>query len=71
MGRANQDRQKHARWHPDHWKARVALSSAEAELYAMVAASAETLATMAYAKDLGVAMGGEVFTDSSAVLGIS
>ena len=31
----------------------IALSSAEAELYAMVAASAETLAVMAYAKDLG------------------
>ena len=30
----------------------VALSSAEAELYAMVAASAETLAIIAYAKDL-------------------
>ena len=49
----------------------VALSSAEAELYAMVAASAETLAIIAYAKDLGVAMSGEVFTDSSAALGIS
>ena len=30
----------------------VALSSAEAELYAMVAASAENLAVAAYAKDL-------------------
>ena len=37
----------------------------------MVAASAETLAIIAYAKDVGVAMGGEVFTDSSAALGIS
>ena len=49
----------------------VALSSAEAELYAMVAASAETLAIMAYAQDLGMALSGEVYTDSSAALGIS
>ena len=34
----------------------VALSSAEAELYAMVAASAETLAMAAYAKDIGVSL---------------
>ena len=32
----------------------VALSSAEAELYAMVAASAESLAIISYACDLGV-----------------
>ena len=49
----------------------VALSSAEAELYAMVAASAETLAIMAYAQEIGMALGGEVYTDSSAALGIS
>ena len=49
----------------------VALSSAEAELYAMVAASAETLAVIAYAKDLGLKMEGEIYTDSSAALGIS
>ena len=49
----------------------VALSSAEAELYAMVAASAETLAIVAYARDLGLDLGGEVYTDSSAALGIS
>ena len=49
----------------------VALSSAEAELYAMVAASAETLALIAYAVDLGIALEGEVYTDSSAALGIS
>ena len=46
-------------------------SSAGAELYAMVAASAGTLAIIAYAKDLGVAKGGEVFTDRFAALGIS
>ena len=49
----------------------VALSSAEAELYAMVAASAETLAIIAYAQDLGTIFKGEIYTDSSAALGIS
>ena len=49
----------------------MALSSAEAELYAMVAASAETLAIIAYAKDLGVEFKGEIYSDSSAALGIS
>ena len=49
----------------------IALSSAEAELYAMVAASAESLAIIAYAKDLGNKMTGEVYVDSSAALGIS
>ena len=49
----------------------VALSSAEAELYAMVAASAETLAIQAYARDLGMEFEGEIYTDSSAALGIS
>ena len=38
----------------------VALSSAEAELYAMVAASAETMAIMAYARDLGMVVTGDV-----------
>ena len=38
----------------------VALSSAEAELYAMVAASAETLAIIAYAGDLGMKAEGEI-----------
>ena len=49
----------------------VALSSAEAELYAMVAASAESLAIIAYARDLGVSLGGEVYSDSAAALGIT
>ena len=31
----------------------------------------ETLAIIAYAKDLAVVLGGEIFTDSSAALGIS
>ena len=49
----------------------VALSSAEAELYAMVAASAECLALIAYARDLGMAVSGEIYADSSAALGIA
>ena len=49
----------------------IALSSAEAELYAMVAASAETLALAVYARDLGLDMECELYCDSSAALGIS
>ena len=49
----------------------VALSSAEAELYAMVSVSAEALAIIAYASDLGIELQGEIHTDSSAALGIS
>ena len=49
----------------------VALSSAEAELYAMVATSAETLALQAYARDLGLELECELHCDSSAALGIS
>ena len=49
----------------------VALSSAEAELYAMVAASAETLGLQAYARDLGMEMQCELFCDSAAALGIA
>ena len=49
----------------------VALSSAEAELYSMVAASAECLALIAYAKDLGMTLSGEIYADSSAALGIA
>ena len=49
----------------------VALSSAEAELYAMVAASAETLAIAAYAKDLGLELQCELYCDSAAALGIT
>ena len=37
----------------------------------MVAASAETMAIMAYARDLGMVMTAEVYTDSAAALGIS
>ena len=49
----------------------VALSSAEAELHAMVAASAETLGVIGLCEDLGMRMMGEILADSSAALGIS
>ena len=49
----------------------VALSSAEAELYAMVPASAEAMAMQSYARDLGVEVKNELYTDSSAALGIA
>jgi hypothetical protein len=49
----------------------IALSSAEAELYAMVAATAETLALQAYAKDLGLDLDCELYCDSAAALGIA
>ena len=49
----------------------VALSSAEAELYAMVAASAEAMAIQAYARDIGLEMSVELYADSSAALGIA
>ena len=49
----------------------MALSSAEAELHAMVAASAETLGVIGLCEDLGMRMMGEILADSSAALGIS
>ena len=49
----------------------IALSSAEAELHAMVAASAEALGIVKLCKDLGMKMEGEVYADSSAALGIA
>jgi hypothetical protein len=49
----------------------VALSSAEAELYAMVAALAEVLPISAYARDLGLDLGIEMYCDSAAALGIT
>ena len=49
----------------------VALSSAEAELHAMVAASAEALGIVSPMKDIGVDAVGEVYADSSAALGIA
>ena len=49
----------------------VALSSAEAELHAMVAASAESLGIVSLLADMGVDAIGEVYADSSAALGIA
>ena len=49
----------------------VALSSAEAELHAMVAASAETLGIIALMADMGMRVEGEVYSDSTAALGIA
>ena len=49
----------------------IALSSAEAELYAMVTASAETLAMAVYARDLGLDLKCELYCDSVAALGIA
>ena len=48
----------------------VALSSAEAETYALVLASCETLGIQAYAADLGIVLSAEMFADASAALGI-
>ena len=48
----------------------VALSSAEAELYGLVIASAETLGLISMYKDLGTHMNGVVLGDASAALAI-
>ena len=48
----------------------VALSSAEAETYALVLASCETLGMQAYANDMGLELPAEMFADASAALGI-
>ena len=47
----------------------IALWSAEAERYFMVAASAEAVSIVAYARDFG-AMAAKIYADSSAALGI-
>ena len=44
--------------------------SAEAETYALVAAACEVLGLQACARDLGMNLQGELFTDASAALGI-
>ena len=49
----------------------IALSPAEAELYAMVAVSAEALAIAAYSPDLGPDLAVETYCDSVAALGIT
>ena len=49
----------------------IALSSGEAELYALVKGSSQTLGLIAMADDFGVSLGGRVHTDSSAAIGIT
>jgi hypothetical protein len=49
----------------------VALSSAEAELHAMVAASAEILGIIGLLRDMGHEASGEVYCDASAAIGIA
>ena len=51
-------------------KAMVALSSAEAELYALVKGAAQTLGIMAMPRDLGLDLCGRIFSDASAALAI-
>ena len=51
-------------------QATVALSSAEAELYGLVRASAETLGMMSLYQDLGEAPAGQIMGDASAALAI-
>ena len=48
----------------------LALSSAEAETYGMVACSAEVLGIQSCAKDLGMDYAGAIYADASAALGI-
>ena len=48
----------------------VALSSAEAELYGIVRASAELQGFWSMARDLGFHLGARVYADASAALGI-
>ena len=49
----------------------VALSSAEAELYALTMASSETLGVKALAADFGVTLGAWMWVDASAAIGIA
>ena len=49
----------------------IALSSAEAEVHALVAASSEALGLVAYAADLGFVLKPIIYTDASAALGIA
>ena len=48
----------------------IALSSAEAETYGMVACSAEILGIQACARDMGLTYDGTIYADASAALGI-
>ena len=48
----------------------IALSSGESELYATLLAAAEALGVISMMKDFGCNFNGEVWSDSSAALGI-
>jgi hypothetical protein len=49
----------------------IALSSGEAELYALVKGAAQTLGIMAMAQDFGIELDGGIRSDSSAAIGIT
>ena len=49
----------------------IALSSGEAELYALVKGAAQTLGIMAMAQDFGIEINGGIRSDSSAAIGIT
>ena len=49
----------------------VPLSSAEAELHAMVAAPTEVFGIVRLCRDMGMELGGEIYADSSVALGTS
>ena len=48
----------------------IALSSGEAELYALVKGASQTLGLISMAGDFGITLNGRVHTDSSAAVGI-
>ena len=48
----------------------LALSTAEAELYAMVKGASQTLGIMSMAKDFGLTVNGRIDSDASAAIGI-
>ena len=49
----------------------IALSSGEAELYALTKAGSQTLGIRANAADLGMSLDGVLFTDSTAAIGMT
>ena len=49
----------------------IALSSGEAELYALVKGAAQTLGAISMGQDFGVCLNGGIYSDSSAAIGIT
>ena len=49
----------------------IAMSSGEAELYALVRGAAQTKGLMAMAGDMGFELQGKIYTDSTAAIGMS